>query len=70
MDDKRIVSAIEKLVLGMCGVIDEMPPEMRKRVLTSILAVSNDIADRLEGSYQDGTSTALSRAAFKAPTVL
>ncbi len=48
MDDKRIVSAVDRLVSGMRGVIDEMSPEVRKRVLTSIRAVSSDIADRLE----------------------
>jgi hypothetical protein len=48
IDDKQIVTRIDKLVSGMRGVIDELPPEARKRALTSIRAISNDIADRLE----------------------
>jgi hypothetical protein len=48
MTEPEIVAAIDKLVSGMRGVIDELPPEARKRVLTSIRAISNNIADRLE----------------------
>jgi hypothetical protein len=48
IDYRQNVAAVEKLVLGMRGVIDEMSPGARKRVLTSIRAISNDIADRLE----------------------
>jgi len=48
MNDKRILSAIDKLVLGMRSVINEMPPEARERALKSIRAISSDIADRIE----------------------
>jgi hypothetical protein len=48
IDDKQIVAKIDKLASCMRGVIDELSPEARKRVLTSIRVISNDIADRLE----------------------
>jgi len=48
MNDKRILSAIDKLVLGMRSVINEIPPEARERALKSIRAISSDIADRIE----------------------
>ena len=48
IDDKQIAPTIDKLVSGMRAVINELPPEVRKRVLTSIRAISGDIADRLE----------------------
>ena len=48
IDDKQITATIDKLVVGMRSVIDELSPDERKRVLTSIRAISNDVADRLE----------------------
>ena len=48
IDDKQITAKIDKLVLSMRGVIDELSPDERTRVLTSIRAISNDVADRLE----------------------
>jgi hypothetical protein len=50
IEDKRIATAIDRLVWGMRGVIDEMSPDERKLVLISIRAISGDIADRLEAS--------------------
>jgi hypothetical protein len=48
IDDKQITATIDKLVVSMRGVIDELSPDERNRVLTSIRAISNDVADRLE----------------------
>ena len=48
IDDKQIAATIDKLVSGMRGVIDELSPEARKRMLSSVRAISDDIADRLE----------------------
>jgi len=48
MDDKQVAATIDKLVSGMRSVIDEMSPGMRRRVLSSIREISDDIADRLE----------------------
>jgi hypothetical protein len=47
-DDKHITATIDKLLLSMRGVINELSPVERERVLTSIRAVSADIAERLE----------------------
>ena len=47
-DDKEIIATIDKIVSGMRDVIDELSPDERKRVITSICAISNDVADRLE----------------------
>jgi hypothetical protein len=48
IDDKQIVAAIDKLVLGMRGVINDLSPAERQRVLASVRAISPDVADRLE----------------------
>ena len=48
IDDNQIAATIDKLVVSMRGVINELSPDERKRVLTSIRAISNDVADRLE----------------------
>ena len=47
-DDKEIIATIDKIVSGMRDVIDELSPDERKRVITSIRPISNDVADRLE----------------------
>jgi hypothetical protein len=39
-DDKEIAATIDKLVVSMRGVINELSPDERKRVLTSIRAIS------------------------------
>jgi hypothetical protein len=53
--DKRIVTAIDKLVWGMRGVTDEMSPDERQ-VLLSVRAISGDIADRLEAPSSRASS--------------
>jgi hypothetical protein len=45
--DKRIVTSIDKLVWGMRGVIDEMSPDERKRVLLSIRANNSSVQSRV-----------------------
>lgn len=48
IEDKQIVLVVEKLILGMRGVIDSLAPAERKRVLASLRSISPDVADRLE----------------------
>jgi hypothetical protein len=48
IENREITATIDKLVRRMRGVINELSPDERKRVLTSIRAISGDIADRLE----------------------
>jgi hypothetical protein len=38
----------DKIVSGMRDVIDELSPDDRRRVRTSIRAINDDVADRLE----------------------
>jgi hypothetical protein len=49
MMDRKIASEIELLVQGMRRVIEELSPDERKLVISSIRARSGDeVADRLE----------------------
>jgi DNA-directed RNA polymerase specialized sigma24 family protein len=49
MMDRKIASEIELLVQGMRRVIEELSPDERKLVISSIRALSGDeVADRLE----------------------
>ena len=49
MMDRKIASEIELLVQGMRSVIEQLSPDERKLVISSIRARSGDeIADRLE----------------------
>jgi hypothetical protein len=48
MDDRRVTAAIDKLVEGPRDIIELMSADERKRLLSSIRAISSDFADRLE----------------------
>jgi hypothetical protein len=49
MTDRKIASEIELLVQGMRSVIEQLSPDERKLVISSIRARSGDeVADRLE----------------------
>jgi hypothetical protein len=48
IDGKQLAAAIDKLVLGVRGVINDLSPAERERVLASVRAISPDVADRLE----------------------
>jgi hypothetical protein len=49
MMDRKIASEIELLVQGMRSVIDQLSPEERKLIISSIRARSGEeVADRLE----------------------
>jgi hypothetical protein len=49
MMDRKVASEIELLVQGMRSVIEELSPDERKLVISSIRARSGDeVADRLE----------------------
>jgi hypothetical protein len=54
IDDKQIAAAIDKLISGMRGVINDLSLAEQKRVLASVRAISPDVADRLEApSWRD-----------------
>jgi hypothetical protein len=49
MTDRKIASEIELLVQGMRSVIEQLSPDERKLVISSIRTRSgDDVADRLE----------------------
>ena len=49
MMDRKIASEIELLVQGMRSVIEQLSPDERKLIISSIRARSGDeVADRLE----------------------
>jgi hypothetical protein len=56
MMDRKIASEIELLVQGMRSVIEQLSPEERKLVISSIRARSGDeVADRLEAPSSRNT---------------